>query len=252
MDVETAKTTAQSALGAANALSTTVTGLKNFTDSAFADGVVTRSEAAAIGKLTNQVAETAESVKAQYYNRYNHADLNETGKRNLAAKYALFDAAKAALLTSITTAIADGIATAAEQADVDTKHNAFNSALSDLNVAFGVADEAIRDAIRAYADSAVGTGQNAVAKNIGFSSYEDMTAKAEAGQHDRKRRSDQCGSDRNGYADRGEPYNQARVGLRSATDRDTPRNQCADGLRFGRKHGAAGQRGYRRRRGHAD
>ena len=182
VDVETAKTTAQSALGAANALSTTVTGLKNFTDSAFADGVVTRSEAAAIGKLTNQVAETAESVKAQYYNRYNHADLNETGKRNLAAKYALFDAAKAALLTSITTAIADGIATAAEQADVDTKHNAFNSALSDLNVAFGVADEAIRDAIRAYADSAVGTGQNAVAKNIGFSSYEDMTAKAEAGQ----------------------------------------------------------------------
>lgn len=183
VDVEAAKTTAQSALGAANALSTTVTGLKNFTDSAFADGVVTRSEAAAIGKLTNQVAETAESVKAQYYNRYNHADLNETGKRNLAAKYALFDAAKAALLTSITTAIADGIATAAEQADVDTKHNAFNSALSDLNVAFGVADEAIRDAIRAYADSAVGTGQNAVAKNIGFSSYEDMTAKAEAGQH---------------------------------------------------------------------
>lgn len=182
VDVETAKTTAQSALGAANALSTTVTGLKNFTDSAFADGVVTRSEAAAIGKLTNQVAETAESVKAQYYNRYNHADLNETGKRNLAAKYALFDAAKAALLTSITTAIADGIATAAEQADVDTKHNAFNSALSDLNVAFGVADEAIRDAIRAYADSAVDTGQNAVAKNIGFSSYEDMTAKAEAGQ----------------------------------------------------------------------
>lgn len=182
VDVETAKTTAQSALGAANALSTTVTGLKNFTDSAFADGVVTRSEAAAIGKLTNQVAETAESVKAQYYNRYNHADLKETGKRNLAAKYALFDAAKAALLTSITTAIADGIATAAEQADVDTKHNAFNSALSDLNVAFGVADEAIRDAIRAYADSAVGTGQNAVAKNIGFSSYEDMTAKAEAGQ----------------------------------------------------------------------
>lgn len=183
VDVETAKTTAQSALGAANALSTTVTGLKNFTDSAFADGVVTRSEAAAIGKLTNQVAETAESVKAQYYNRYNHADLNETGKRNLAAKYALFDAAKAALLTSITTAIADGIATAAEQADVDTKHNAFNSALSELNVAFGVADETIRDAIRAYANSAVDTGQNAVAKNIGFSSYEDMTAKAEAGQH---------------------------------------------------------------------
>ena len=183
VDVEAAKTTAQSALGAANALSTTVTGLKNFTDSAFADGVVTRSEAAAIGKLTNQVAETAESVKAQYYNRYNHADLNETGKRNLAAKYALFDAAKAALLTSITTAIADGIATAAEQADVDTKHNAFNSALSDLNVAFGAADETIRDAIRAYADNVVGTGQNAVAKNIGFSSYEDMTAKAEAGQH---------------------------------------------------------------------
>lgn len=182
VDVETAKTTAQSALGAANALSTTVTGLKNFTDSAFADGIVTRSEAAAIGKLTNQVAETAESVKAQYYNRYNHADLNEIGKRNLAAKYALFDAAKAALLTSITTAIADGIATAAEQADVDTKHNAFNSALSDLNVAFGVADEAIRDAIRAYADNVVDTGQNAVAKNIGFSSYEDMTAKAEAGQ----------------------------------------------------------------------
>lgn len=183
VDVETAKTTAQSALGAANALSTTVTGLKNFTDSAFADGVVTRSEAAAIGKLTNQVAETAESVKAQYYNRYNHADLNETGKRNLAAKYALFDAAKAALLTSITTAIADGIATAAEQADVDAKHNAFNSALSDLNVAFGAADETIRDAIRAYADNVVDTGQNAVAKNIGFSSYEDMTAKAEAGQH---------------------------------------------------------------------
>ena len=182
VDVDAAKQTAQSALGAANALSTTVTGLKNFTDSAFADGVVTRSEAAAIGKLTNQVAETAESVKAQYYNRYNHADLNEIGKRNLTAKYALFDAAKAALLTSIATAIADGIATAAEQADVDTKHNEFNSALSELNVAFGVADETIRDAIRAYANSAVGTGQDAVAKNIGFSSYEDMTAKAKAGQ----------------------------------------------------------------------
>ena len=38
VDVEAAKTTAQSALGAANALSTTVTGLKNFTDSALPTG----------------------------------------------------------------------------------------------------------------------------------------------------------------------------------------------------------------------
>ena len=153
-DIDTAKDTAQDAKDATNTLNTTVTGLKNFTDEAFADGVIDRAEAAAIEKYTNTVGETKESVDTSYSTVYNNTLLTGTAKTNLAAAKTAFDTAVANLLTSIQSASADGVATPAEKSDVDSKYDIFNTAYGTFNTRLEEANKYIQTAINTTAQGA--------------------------------------------------------------------------------------------------
>ena len=153
-DIDTAKETAQDAKDTASALDKTVTSLKNFTDEAFADGVIDRAEAAAIEKYTNTVNETKESVDTSYSTVYNNTLLTGTAKTNLAAAKTAFDTAVANLLTSIQSASADGVATPTEKSDVDSKYDIFNTAYGTFNTRLEEANKYIQTAINTTAQGA--------------------------------------------------------------------------------------------------
>ena len=153
-DIDTAKDTAQDAKDAAASLNTTVASMKDFTDEAFADGIVDRAEAASIEKYTNTVNETKESVDTSYSTVYNNTLLTGTAKTNLAAAKTAFDTAVANLLTSIQSASADGIATPAEKSDVDSKYDIFNTAYGTFNTRLEEANKYIQTAINTTAQGA--------------------------------------------------------------------------------------------------
>ena len=153
-DIDTAKDTAQDAKDAAAALNTTVASMKDFTDEAFADGIVNRAEAASIEKYINTVNETKESVDTSYSTVYNNTLLTGTAKTNLAAAKIAFDTAVANLLTSIQSASADGVATPTEKSDVDSKYDIFNTAYGTFNTRLEEANKYIQTAINTTAQGA--------------------------------------------------------------------------------------------------
>ena len=153
-DIDTAKDTAQEAKDAAASLNTTVASMKDFTDEAFADGIVDRAEAASIEKYTNTVNETKESVDTSYSTVYNNTLLTGTAKTNLAAAKTAFDTAVANLLTSIQSASADGVATPTEKSDVDSKYDIFNTAYGTFNTRLEEANKYIQTAINTTAQGA--------------------------------------------------------------------------------------------------
>ena len=153
-DIDTAKDTAQEAKDAAASLNTTVASMKDFTDEAFADGIVDRAEAASIEKYTNTVNETKESVDTSYSTVYNNTLLTGTAKTNLAAAKIAFDTAVANLLTSIQSASADGVATPTEKSDVDSKYDIFNTAYGTFNTRLEEANKYIQTAINTTAQGA--------------------------------------------------------------------------------------------------
>jgi hypothetical protein len=153
-DIDTAKDTAQDAKDAAASLNTTVASMKDFTDEAFADGIVNRAEAASIEKYINTVNETKESVDTSYSTVYNNTLLTGTAKTNFAAAKTAFDTAVANLLTSIQSASADGVATPTEKSDVDSKYDIFNTAYGTFNTRLEEANKYIQTAINTTAQGA--------------------------------------------------------------------------------------------------
>ena len=145
---------AQQAQNAAAAVSESVEGIKNFTDTAFADGVINRAEAAAIEKYRNTVNETLKSVTGTYNTLYSNANLTGTPKTNLKTTYDSLVSAINALLDSIDTAIADSKTNATEKADVDSKYNTVNTRMQTYTQAVEAANESIQAAIKAIADNA--------------------------------------------------------------------------------------------------
>ena len=153
-DIDAAQKTAQEAKDAAASLNTTVASMKDFTDEAFADGIVDRAEAVSIEKYTNTVNETKESVDTSYSTVYNNTLLTGTAKTNLAAAKTAFDTAVANLLTSIQSASADGVATPTEKSDVDSKYDIFNTAYGTFNTRLEEANKYIQTAINTTAQGA--------------------------------------------------------------------------------------------------
>lgn len=135
-------------------VSDAVTSLQNFTDQAFADGIVTRSEAQAIASNINVLNAEKADIDAYYNKLYANAYLTGTAKTNLASAKTAYNTAHTNLINSINTAIADGKATATEKADVDAKFTAYNNALSAYQTRVGEADKAIQDTIKKVADDA--------------------------------------------------------------------------------------------------
>lgn len=176
---QTAREAAQAAATAqqdANATAADVSSLKNFTDEAFADGVISRAEASSIEKYTNSVEETQRSADASYTTVYNNSLLSGTAKSNLQAAKSTFDTAVADLLSAIRTASDDGIATPEEKAGVDSQYALFNDAYSAFCTRLEEANEYIQTAINTAAQGAYQLSQElqGVVNNINETILPDL------------------------------------------------------------------------------
>ena len=153
-----------------------VSALKNFTDEAFTDGVISRAEATSIEKYTNSVEETQKSADASYTTIYNNSLLSGTAKSNLQAAKSAFDTAVADLLAAIRTASDDGIATPEEKAGVDSQYALFNDAYSAFCTRLEEANEYIQTAINTAAQGAYQLSQElqGVVNNINETILPDL------------------------------------------------------------------------------
>ena len=155
-----------------------VDSLKNFTDGAFADGIVDRAEAAAIGKYTNSVNETRKAADAAYAEIYGNPLLGGTAKSNLQAAKSAFDTAAADLLAAIATAADDGIASPEEQADVDAKYTLFNNAYGTFGTRLEEANKYMLTAVNTASQGALQLSQElqGVVNNINETILPDLQA----------------------------------------------------------------------------
>ena len=164
VNLDATQKTAQEAKDAAASLNTTVTGLKNFTDEAFADGIVDRAEAASIEKYINTVNEAGSAADATYGKLYNNPYLGGSAKTDLTTKKSAFDAAKVSLLNAISAAIADGKASEAEVRNVNAQYTEFNAAYKDFTRAIEDANQAIQNELKSYSDAAQDAADAAAAR----------------------------------------------------------------------------------------
>lgn len=155
-----------------------VDSLKNFTDETFADGIVDRAEAAAIGKYTNSVNETRKAADAAYAEIYGNPLLGGTAKSNLQAAKSAFDTAAADLLAAIATAADDGIASPGEQADVDAKYTLFNNAYGTFGTRLEEANKYMLTAVNTASQGALQLSQElqGVVNNINETILPDLQA----------------------------------------------------------------------------
>nr|DAH05556.1 MAG TPA: tail protein [Caudoviricetes sp.] len=159
-------------------VSDAVSSLQNFTDQAFADGIITRSEAQAIASNINVLNAEKADIGAYYTKLYANAYLTGTAKTNLASAKTAYNTAHTKLIDSINTAIADGKTTATEKADVDDKFSAYNNALSAYQTRVGEANKAIQDQIKALAEQDATNKVNGIqigARNLLLNSGVEVT-----------------------------------------------------------------------------
>lgn len=121
---------AEDAGKAAEQANSAVSGLHDYVDGAFADGIITEAEALAIEKYLNTVKNTRAAVEATYNKLYANSYLEGEAKTGLLnAKISLFGAIDN-LIAAINVAINDGQTTVEEKRNVDDKFALFNSALA--------------------------------------------------------------------------------------------------------------------------
>ena len=139
----------------AGELQTTVSSMKNFTDEAFADGIITRSERVGIGQYVNQIDTTKAQVTQSYNEVYSNSLLEGVAKTNLKNGYDAFIAAATELVNQINSVIADDETTSAERAAVDAKYTVFNTKYGDytayLNAAIKSIEAKLNESISGYA-----------------------------------------------------------------------------------------------------
>ena len=146
---------AQEAKEQVTELNTTVDGLQNFTDEAFKDGIVDRSEASSISTYLNNIKSIQNSVTESYNKVYNNELLEGTDKTNLLNAYNAFNNATNELVTTIEGAIADGLVDTLEKASVDGKYDTFNTKYGDFIAYINAANKYIQDKINATAKDAL-------------------------------------------------------------------------------------------------
>ena len=185
---------ASSAMEDANDAKSSVSNLKNFTDSAFEDGIISRAEATAIAKYINTVNAAKKEMDSTYSTLYNNPYLTGSPKSSLYSAKSSFNSATTNLLNAINSAIADGKTTTSEKNTVDSRFTTFNNAYASLATAIGNANEAIQDKIKEEAiaesksdlDAQIGgvsdKAKNDIAKQLGYKDYEEMVYYAERGE----------------------------------------------------------------------
>lgn len=194
MAADKANNNASQAMEDANEAKEAVTNLNDYVDGAFADGIISEAEAKAIEKYINIVNQTKKDVDSTYSVLYNNPFLTGTAKQNLYSAKSLFNTATSNLISSINSAIADGKTTTTEKNNVDSKYSSFNSAYSSLATAIENANKAIQEKIKEEAiteakkdlDAQIGevslADKDEIAKNMGYSNYEEMVYYAERSQ----------------------------------------------------------------------
>lgn len=194
MSADEAKADASKAIEGANQAKTDVTNLNNYVDGAFADGIISQSEAMAIEKYINTVNSTKQEVDATYTKLYNNTYLTGTAKDGLSKSKTAFDTATSNLIKSINTAISDGKTTQIEKQDVDSKFSAFNTAYANFATAIETANKAIQDEIKKQASDEA--KENAlteinkvseeykedIAEKLGYGNYAELEAFASRGE----------------------------------------------------------------------
>lgn len=155
-----------------NGLDGEVDGLRNFTDQAFKDGVIDRSEATAIAKYLNNIETSQKDVSQSFAKVYNNPLLSGIAKKNLNNANIAFNTAATDLISTIRAAIADGITTNTEKAAVDDKYSVFNTKYGDYISYLNEANKFIQDQIKTTADNAL---QKAVALNYLKQAFKEET-----------------------------------------------------------------------------
>lgn len=151
-----AQQTASAAAQAAQTAQTTADSLKNFTDTAFADGIIDRSEAAAIEKYINTINETKKSVDGTYDTLIDNEYFdNGTVKTALTTAYNELTSQISSLLSTINTAISDNIVTEQEKNTVNTAYGVFSDKVKAYDVAVQNANKQIQDKLKGYSDEAL-------------------------------------------------------------------------------------------------
>lgn len=126
-----------------NKVSNTVNGLKNFTDTAFSDGIIDRSEASAIQTYLKNVETAQKEVAKAYDSVDSNTLLPSENKATLENTKAAFDSAANALIVKITEVIDDNVATSEERAAVNAAYTEFNTKYGDFIYALNQANAAI-------------------------------------------------------------------------------------------------------------
>lgn len=138
-----------------NKINSDVAGLKNFTDDAFADGVVDRGEASAIGAYLKSIATVKADVDKSYTEVYANPLLAGTAKTTLNTTYTAFGKAVEELTTVIEAVVEKGIADATDRASVNGKYDTFNTKYGDFVKALNAANTYIQDQIDSKAENAL-------------------------------------------------------------------------------------------------
>lgn len=194
MAADKANNNASQAMEDANEAKEAVTNLNDYVDGAFADGIISEAEAKAIEKYINIVNQTKKDIDSTYSVLYNNSFLTGTAKQNLYSAKSLFNTATSNLISAINSAIADGKTTETEKNNVDSKYESFNSAYASLATAIENANKAIQEQIKQEAiteskkdlDAQIGevsqADKNEIAKNMGYSDYEELQYYAQRAQ----------------------------------------------------------------------
>lgn len=138
-----------------NQINSDVAGLKNFTDDAFADGVVDRGEASAIGAYLKSIATVNADVDKSYTEVYANPLLAGTAKTTLNTTYTAFGKAVEELTTVIEAIVEKGTADATDRASVNGKYDTFNTKYGDFVAALNAANTYIQDQIESKAENAL-------------------------------------------------------------------------------------------------
>lgn len=170
----------------ANQANQLVSGLSNYVDGAFSDGIIEEAESKAIEKYINTIKTSKSSVEATYNKLYVNEYLTGTAKAGLLNAKVSFLGAVDNLILSINSAIADGMTTTTEKREVDNKFLLFNSAMASFNTAVETANKAIQDKLKEYSDNvAVNVSKemkNSMSQSLGYSNYEALEEAANAGR----------------------------------------------------------------------
>lgn len=120
----------------------------NFTNEAFSDGVISRSEAVSIEKYINNIKEIQKSAEGTYTTIYNNEDLIGTAKTSLSSIYGALVSETNSLITVINNIIATGVVTDENKQTIDNYYDRVNSRLQSFNEAVETATTVIQERMK--------------------------------------------------------------------------------------------------------